>query len=162
MFLLQSSSIWFYLRSQGYLFSGSWSTKQHQVWVSSHRVGLKLYQILVSYSHKLCATIALACISVNTLLQIEGLKAGLIFTSLLQQHVEYFTVPRILATVVKAPSRTSPRVQLTISMFNVLCRYNFQQQDSALNLGRAANRLCNNLGSLKVSLETLVQQLYQI
>ena len=54
---------------------------------------LKSNQRLVGYSHKCCATIALAYLVGRTPLQIEGFVAGLVFTFLLWQHAEYFPIP---------------------------------------------------------------------
>jgi hypothetical protein len=49
------SPVWFYPRFLGYLRSGSWPSKQCQVWAPSHSVGLKLYQSLVGHSYKFSA-----------------------------------------------------------------------------------------------------------
>lgn len=60
LYFLKASSIWFYPRSVGCLFCSSWSSKQCQVWVLSHRVGVKSNETLVGNFHKFCATIDLA------------------------------------------------------------------------------------------------------
>lgn len=59
-FIWQKSSAWFYLRSMSYLVSCSCPPEQWWTWCPSHGVVFKPYQILVSYSHKLCATVATA------------------------------------------------------------------------------------------------------
>ena len=44
------------LRSLYCVASGSWSPKQCQAWVPSNEMDLRTNQLLVDYSHKLCAT----------------------------------------------------------------------------------------------------------
>lgn len=53
------SRFWFYPRSLGYLISGSWLHKKHQVWFLLVAWFLKANQALTEYSHK-CASIVLA------------------------------------------------------------------------------------------------------
>lgn len=74
------------------LVSGSWSPKQCQVWVPAHEIGLKSNHILVGYSHKLCANIALANILGRKIVKIS---AGLVFMFLLVTW-RYLPVPKTL------------------------------------------------------------------
>lgn len=60
----------------GYIASGSWSPKQHCVWVLSLGVGLKSHQKWVNYSSKLCVTVAY--LTGKILLEIKGFVAGLV------------------------------------------------------------------------------------
>lgn len=64
VFLVQSSSVWFYYRSLDYLLSESWLPKQ--CYVPSHGVGLKSNHIFIDYFHKVFATNALAYFSGRT------------------------------------------------------------------------------------------------
>jgi hypothetical protein len=54
-FSFLASHVWF---CPGYPVSCSWPARQHQVWVASHDLGLKLNQTLVSHYYKFCATSA--------------------------------------------------------------------------------------------------------
>lgn len=70
---LVNISIWFSPGSQAYLISGSRPPEQYQGWVLSHKVGLKADQILVGYSHKLYAIIALAMLQAGHCGRLKGL-----------------------------------------------------------------------------------------
>lgn len=56
------------------LVSYTWLTKHWEVWVLSHRVGLKQNYSLIDYSHKFCVTIALANREDRDL-QLDGCKS---------------------------------------------------------------------------------------
>ena len=56
----KNRSILFISRFLDCLVSGSWSPRQYWVWAPSCDVGLKSKSILVGFSYKTCATIALA------------------------------------------------------------------------------------------------------
>lgn len=55
MFLGQNSAVWYSPRPIAYLVLALWPPDQCQIWVSSHRVGLKSNQNVVSYSSSICA-----------------------------------------------------------------------------------------------------------
>lgn len=86
-FIWHNGSAWFYPRFMSYLVSCSYSPEQCWTWYPSHGVGLKPYQILVSYSHKLCATVATANLACKSPLETEGLYSWIcIYLSPLAAH----------------------------------------------------------------------------
>lgn len=58
MFLKQNRSIGFSHKCLLYLVSCFWPPKQYWLWVPLHGMGLKSKQVLIGYSHMMCATIA--------------------------------------------------------------------------------------------------------
>lgn len=123
------------------------------VWVPCHGVGLKSHLLLVTYSQKLCATVALAYMAGWTPLLIQGLVARLEFMFLFW-HVECLPVLKMrehrrfyLGTSLTPPQSTS-------CLGIIFCKRCLVD-----HLWKASYSLGNNLGCLRDSYDCFSQQL---
>jgi hypothetical protein len=83
--------------SLGSLVLGSWSSKQCQVWIPSHGVGLESNQLLVGWlcPQALCHYCPSVFYRQYTIIY-KGFVAGLLFKFLFQKYSEYVPITRIL------------------------------------------------------------------
>ena len=141
-------------RSLVELGSGSWSHEQCWEWVPSHEVNLQSRQILVGYSHQLCAIIALARLACRSPFIAKRFCCW----------VDTYLQPSVVGRVPSSTLNTTSRVKALgryhyFSMSNVLCGYHLQQQGLIISLWGTADSLGNSLSYLGVLIGPLWQRI---